>query len=165
MPGGRSDEPLDAGTLEMKVLKQGPQVGEAAPAFAVKTLDGKDLKLEDFKGKVVLLDFWATWCGPCVAEMPSLKSLYDQYGGNASFVMISLSLDEKQAAPKEFAEKNGIKWIQGFVGSWEAPAVQDYGVRGIPSVWLIGPDGKILAKNLRGEAAKQAVGQALSAMK
>ena len=74
------------------------------------------LKLLDFRGKYVLLDFWATWCGPCLGETPYLKAVYDTYGGDERFVMISLRLDKDVEAPQKYVQENGMEWIQGFLG-------------------------------------------------
>ena len=142
------------------------QVGQMAPLFAVKTCDGQDLKLENYKGKYVLLDFWATWCGPCRGETPNLKAVYEKYGKRDDFVMIGLSLDKEISQPLAYAKENGCEWVDGFLGDWGKDEVtKKYNVHGIPSIWLIGPDGKVMANGLRGEKILQAVTAALEVKK
>jgi beta-lactamase regulating signal transducer with metallopeptidase domain/thiol-disulfide isomerase/thioredoxin len=139
------------------------QVGDPAPRFETKTIDGQPLRLADFAGKYVLIDFWATWCGPCVKEMPALKSVYEKFGGDERFVMISLSLDLNIDLPTKFVAKSGLKWPQGFLGGWESATLpSEYGVQGIPAIFLIAPDGTIAAKDLRGEAIGAAVERVLA---
>ena len=136
--------------------------GEAAPDFTAKTLDGKDTRLSDYRGKFVLLEFWATWCGPCVTEAPHLKAVHDAFGRNERFVMVSLSLDEDIESPRKFVKEAGLGWVQGFLGAWRKTDIPDeYGVRGIPGIFLVGPDGKIVATGIRGRNLKIVVAKAL----
>jgi peroxiredoxin len=159
--GGKTNVTIDLGNLEL-AAKKALRLGDTAPPFEVRTVDGEPLRLADFRGKFVLLDFWATWCGPCVGEVPFLKTTYKSFGASDHFAMISLSLDGDPGAPKDFARKNDIKWIQGFLGKWSDSKVTPlYGVEGIPSIFLLGPEGKIIARELRGEAIADAVGKAL----
>ncbi len=110
----------------------------------------------------MLLDFWATWCDPCATEIPHLKDAWEAFGKDDRFTMIGLSLDSKSDAPRQFARTNGIGWAQGFLGEWSKTSVpKDCAVEGIPAVFLLAPDGKILAKELRGPAIKAAVAKAL----
>ena len=135
-----------------------PEVGQEAPGFEIKTTDDKTIKLADYRGKYVLLDFWATWCGPCVGETPNLKAVFEKYGQRENFAMIGLSLDQDKEKPIAYAKEKGTGWIDGFLGDWGKDEVtKKYGVRGIPSIWLIGPDGKVIAKGLRGEGILEAV--------
>ncbi|MGD1085173.1 MAG: carboxypeptidase regulatory-like domain-containing protein [Verrucomicrobiota bacterium] len=138
--------------------------GDAAPPFETKTVDGHPFKLADFRGRYVLVDFWATWCGPCLGEIPNLKDVYEKHGQDGRFVMMSLSLDAQPAQPADFARKNEIHWIQGFLGDWDnSPVPEMYGVDGIPAIFLIAPDGKIVARDLRGPDIEAAILRALGA--
>ena len=137
--------------------------GDAAPDFNVETLDGKPLKLSDFRGKYVLLDFWAMWCGPCIAEMPNLKKTYESFGQDKRFEMISLSLDSDRETAKKFVESKDIRWTQVFLGKWSKDTVTaNYGVYSIPSIFLVGPDGKIMDDGLMGNEIQKAVSAALA---
>lgn len=159
IPGGVSDEPLDAGKFPVKALRF-LEVGNAAPELVCAGVEGGEVSLAALQGKFVLVDFWATWCGPCVQEMPVLKKLWEEFKDHPDFAMISVSLDQEASAPRDFATRNGLGWKHGHLGAKQEQIMQSFGVRGIPSVWLIGPDGKVIAKNLRGEGTREAVARA-----
>jgi peroxiredoxin len=153
------DVPFDMGTVNLNAALK---PADTAPDFAVSTLDGKPLKLSNYRGKYVLLDFWATWCEPCVAETPNLKAVHAAFGQDQQFVMISLSLDSEPEAPRKFVRQHGTDWTQVFLGDWSMDRVtQTFGIDGIPAILLIGPDGKIIANNLRGSKIKEAVAAVL----
>jgi RNA polymerase sigma factor (sigma-70 family) len=163
--------PLELGTLTVKVgmavamsFRAGkPAAGDPAPRFEAKTLDGRSIKLEDIRGKYVLLDFWATSCEPCMSEIPSLQAIHGAFSRDERLVILSLSIDETIEIPRQFQEKWKRPWMQGFLGKGIDGAVPArYGVRAIPAFVLIGPDGKIVAKGMRGEEIQKAVSRALA---
>lgn len=157
-------EAPDRGPTELAAQKS-VSVGDAAPGFDVPTVDGGRVSLESLRGKLVLVDFWATWCGPCVRETPNLKATHEAFGDDPRFAMVGLSLDRDREAPATYAKKNELRWIQGFLGDWSNDKVtKAWGVRGIPAIFLVGPDGKIVAQNLRGDRIKEAVREQLAAM-
>jgi peroxiredoxin len=161
-PGSTAtDEALDIGTLEpISVADRPLQVGDHAPDFTVKTLDGRKLTLSNFRGRYVLLDFWASWCAPCLAEMAGLRDIQDQFGKDSRFVLVGVSLDERLRDAVLQANALKLSWQQGFAGP-DAPVVSAYGATAIPATFLISPDGKILARDLRGEKTRVAVAEAL----
>ena len=138
------------------------KIGDRAPEFASKTLDDKLVSLKDYRGKYVLLDFWATWCGPCIGEVPHLRAAYDAFGKDPKFAMISLSVDANKNDVAEFLKDKDQPWTQVFLGDWSSdPVTKEYGVHGIPAIFLLDPDGKIVAQDLRGEGIKKAVAKVL----
>ena len=113
------------------------------------------------KGKVVLIDFWATWCGPCIEEMPNVITAYNQYQ-EKGFEVIGVSLDQDLAEMEEFIATNEMKWPQYFDGKgWGNDLAGKYGIKSIPSTFLIGKDGKIIASNLRGDELEATIKAAL----
>ncbi len=126
--------------------------GQVLPELSpVVDLDGKPVSLADYRGKLVLLDFWATWCGPCIAEMPNVKEVYEKYH-DRGFEIIGISLDTDAAALHKFIKENQLPWRQIFDGKrWKTPLAQQYGVRGIPAQFLIDRAGRVISVKARGK--------------
>ncbi|MGA2653207.1 MAG: redoxin domain-containing protein [Terracidiphilus sp.] len=111
-----------------------------APPFSATTLDGQRISLDGLAGKVVLIDFWATWCGPCVAALPHMQSIAHKFDGQP-LVMLSISLDADEAKWKSFVEKNKMTWLQVRDGGLNGPLSKRFGVTGIPATFTIDADG------------------------
>jgi thiol-disulfide isomerase/thioredoxin len=112
----------------------------------------------------VLLDFWATWCGPCIGEIPQLQSIHEAFGKDERFAILSLSVDEKIEEPRKFQEKRKLPWSQAFLGSGiHGPIPGKFGVVAIPAFVLIGPDGRIVDRGMRGADIQKAVAKVLAA--
>jgi peroxiredoxin len=131
-------------------------IGQPALDFQVTDLNGQPLSLEKYKGQVVLLDFWATWCGPCLTEMPNVKRTYQKYK-NQKFQIIGISLDRGKSDLESYIEKEKLTWPQYYDSSRQISNM--YQVRSIPSTFLIDGNGIIRKTNLRGNALEYAVAQ------
>ena len=132
------------------------KIGKPAPDFQVIDLKGQELSLEKYRGQVVLLDFWATWCIPCRAEMPHLKKVYDTYK-DQKFEIIGISLDRTRAVLDSYIEKQDITWPQ-FLDNGRA-VTKMYNVTGIPATFLIDGEGIVREVKLRGSALEEAVAE------
>lgn len=154
--GSRSDDVHELGTVTAKLFDT-LEPGELAPDFVAERLDGGTMRLSEYRGQLVVLDFWATWCGPCLAEMPTFQKLQEEFGGNSRFALISLSCDNTAESAKEYVEANSLSWHHAHVAGTQAKAPRDYTVRSLPATFLVAPDGTVLAKNLRGEDLIRAV--------
>jgi peroxiredoxin len=166
---------------KFKIIKSTESVAEMRPApnltkgakaipFTAKTTAGKTVKFpDDYKGKVVLLDFWATWCGPCIAELPNVVENYGKYHAKG-FEILGISLDKEDAGPQlaNFTKQKNMPWPQIYDGRmWSAELAQLYGVEGIPFMLLVdGDSGEILAGvEARGPLLGPAIEQALAKKK
>ncbi len=136
------------------------KIGDSLPDLDFTTLEGKKIKTADLRGKVILLDFWATWCGPCIAEIPNLVEMYDELAADPNFVFVGISLDGNgmEKTVRKFVRKNKMKWLQ-VVGDKNGVDVasKKCGVTFIPRTILIGPTGRIHAMDLLGDALKKEV--------
>ena len=118
-----------------------------APAFSVTTLDGQHISMDDLQGKVVLLDFWATWCGPCREALPHLRDVAKKFQGQP-LVVLSVSLDSNEQQWKEFIEKNGMTWPQYRDGGFTSPMSKLFGVTAIPHTFTIDAEGVLQEEHI-----------------
>jgi peroxiredoxin len=129
------------GLLACSLAAGAVKIGDPTPAFNLQTLDGKTINIASYKGKVVLLDFWATWCGPCRKALPELKNLVQKNTGKP-LVVISVSADDNAKAPQEFARANGMTWPQAL-DSKGSVIFGVFGIESLPSYVLIDAQGRI----------------------
>ena len=143
----------DSPNLKQKVqgeLKRLDKVGKPSPPIASEDIKGRPFRLADYRGKFVLVDFWATWCAPCIAELPRLQAAYRTYHG-AGFEIVGVSLDESKTAVVDFAKARNIPWPQLHNASGSNDIVEAFGVSSIPATYLIDPKGTIVRLDLRGK--------------
>lgn len=162
---------LDKSVLEtkegqkiLKVLKNLTKVGigKKAPDFSAKNPDGKEISLKESLGKVTIIDFWASWCGPCRAENPNVVALYNQYH-EKGLNIIGVSLDKDAAKWKEAIAKDGLTWNHiSNLKFWEEPIAEIYNVKSIPATFILDANGTIVAKDLRGDELKAKVEELLA---
>jgi tetratricopeptide (TPR) repeat protein len=141
----------------LKALKDKYGIDKPAKNFSLKTLNGEKIELNKLKGKVILLDFWATWCEPCVREMPAMKKLYQEFK-EQDFILIGLNLDEKKEDVEKFIKEKGIEWPQVWLEQESSKYILSlYRVKALPSTFLIDKKGILRKVNLRGESLREAV--------
>lgn len=136
-------------------------IGEMAPDFTMNNIEGKPVSLSSFRGKYVLVDFWASWCGPCRQENPNVVKVYNQYK-DKNFTILGVSLDKTKDDWQKAIKDDHLNWHQvSDLKYWDNSAAKLYGIQAIPANFLIDPDGRIIAKNLRGDKLEEELAQVL----
>lgn len=147
-----------------KEARERMKEGNPAPEFEFQNEKGKKKSLSDYKGKVLVLDFWASWCGPCRQEIPHLKKFYEEFKGK-DVEFLSVSIDAKKKDWEKARGEEKMPWPQGWVTDGGKSVMQTYQFGGIPFILVLDKDGNIYKKNLRGVGVKDAVEEALSGKK
>lgn len=134
-----------------------PRQGQPAAEIALPSASGDTLRLSALKGKVVLLDFWASWCGPCRVANKGLSKIYDKYRSKG-FEIFSVSLDDKREDWLKAVKKDKITWMQVIdPGGWEASTAKNWYVEALPTSYLIDKDGRLIAMDLEGKDLEHAL--------
>jgi thiol-disulfide isomerase/thioredoxin len=175
------EDPTPEGTEMLKKLAAGsdPRQAEAAKGalerrqkladlkskpvdLSFTSADGHPFDIANLRGKVVLVDFWASWCGPCMQEMPNVVSTYGKLH-EKGFEIVGISLDQDKGAMEEAMKKQNMSWVQYFDGAgWENKISKGFGIQSIPAAWLIDKKGMLREQGLRGEALAAAVEKLLA---
>ena len=143
-------------------IKEKIGIGKVAKDFTVTLLNGQKFTLSSQKGKVVLIDFWASWCGPCRREIPNLKKYYKEFK-DKGFEIIGISLDTDGKALKSFIKEKNIQWKISFSGKgWDDETAKLYNVNSISSFWLVDRKGILRYFGLRGEKLREAIAKLVS---
>ena len=147
---------------KIKAIEGSLRVGSQFPDFNEKDAMGKPLSIANYKGKVVMIDFWATWCGPCRGELPNVVATYQKYH-DKGFEIIGVSLDSDQQKLLSFIKDNNMTWQQFFDGQgWSNKLAVKYGIESIPMTFLLDGNGRIIGKNLRGQELTDMVANAVA---
>jgi thiol-disulfide isomerase/thioredoxin len=135
-------------------------IGSSVENFSLDNLEGESIPFHDFLGKYVLIDFWASWCGPCIAEIPKFKEIYEKYR-NDGFEIVGISIDKNHEAWLRAVSHHELEWPQLIDNDEDNIANSHFAVTSIPATFLIGPDGKILVHQIKGDELDQKLSELL----
>lgn len=156
-------EKQEARQAEAKAIHTGLVEGSKFPDFNEQDVNGKSISVANYKGRVVLVDFWATWCGPCRGEVPNVVAAYQKYHAKG-FEIVGVSLDQDRTKLINYTESQHMTWQQFFDGQgWSNKLGVKYGIQSIPASFLLDGKGNIIGKDLRGDALEAAVAKAVAA--
>lgn len=138
------------------------QIGQIAPDFVLPDTEGKEVRLSDIPGKIKLIDFWASWCGPCRQENPNMVRLYNDFK-NKGLTIVSISLDDKKERWLDAIEKDGMPWIHlSSLKGWKCDVVKRYEVDAVPYIWVLDENNRIIGKQMRAEKLRAFVEEKLN---
>ena len=160
-PGSTVAQDYRKGLMEKLEKQRRMREGQTAPTFTFNNDKGEPVSLDSFKGKVVIIDFWASWCGPCRKEIPNLKKYYEEFKNNPDVAFLSVSIDAKEDDWRKAMAEEQMEWIQLLAPNSGREAMDKYQFRGIPFIVAIDKEGRIFRKHLRGEAVRAAIVDAL----
>lgn len=157
-----TDNPSHQAEIQRELMTMKIRPGMPAPNFQVSTVDGDTLRPDDLRGTVFLLDFWATWCAPCIAELPNVKKVYEEYHAKG-FEIVSISLDEDREYFEQFIKNQGMNWIHVYNADQAEgqDLAERYGIVSIPRMILVDENGSIIEAGLRGHDLNKAVEKAV----
>ena len=162
---GLSDKAKHTGPGKLMAVRiqalEGVEVDAVAPNFTLPTPEGKEIALYEVKGKLKIIDFWASWCGPCRMENPNMVKLYNDFK-EKGLVVVSVSLDEKKDKWEEAIKKDGLTWLHlSDLKGWQGDVVKMYNIDAVPTILVLDENNRIIAKNLRGEKLRALVSDRL----
>jgi thiol-disulfide isomerase/thioredoxin len=140
---------LDLGEVEIAAVL-GPKPGDPMPNLEFFTADGTQMRLSELRGRRVLLDFWATWCGPCVAALPKVRELYDEHAANSELVVLGMNMDVDQDEARQFIADRDLPWTQALLGDWtDTPILGQLGISSVPAYFLIDEQGVLVERSFQ----------------
>jgi len=160
---GTSGSPVAVGSISVKTIEYA-RAGDAAPQIQGQTTERKPFSLNQLRGNLVLLDFWATWCANCQAETGHLKDISDRYGARGKLAIVGVNLDYNPQEARRYVQQQRLTWPNVLTaGGWgdANPVLRTYGVMAIPSYWLIGPEGRVIARDIPATALDQMIENAM----